>query len=104
LSSYPRNKQENRNNTSSHYNLFKTEFALALDFMDFTHTGIKGNVSRNQFNNSRVPNVSHERSDGAPLPCDHEFLFRRDFRNLFLVKIHVSHHSFRGHTPEPVIQ
>src|SRR6202140_3867442 len=38
------------------------------------------------------------------LPCNHEFLFRRDFRNLFLIKIHVRHHSFRRQTPEPVIQ
>ena len=38
------------------------------------------------------------------LPCNHEFLFRRNFRNLFLIKIHVGHYSFRGQTPEPVIQ
>jgi hypothetical protein len=30
------------------------------------------------------------------LPCNHEFLFRRDFCNLFLVKIHVGRHSLRG--------
>src|SRR6202041_831333 len=39
-----------------------------------------------------------------PLACNHEFLFRRNFRNLFLVKIQVGSDSFRGHTPEPVIQ
>src|SRR6202158_6531832 len=38
------------------------------------------------------------------LPCNHEFLFRRNFRNLFLVQVPVGRHSFRGQTPEPVIQ
>jgi hypothetical protein len=37
------------------------------------------------------------------LPCNHELLFRRDFRNLFLVKIHVGSHSFRGQTSEPIV-
>jgi hypothetical protein len=65
LPSETRNKQENKNDTSSHYNLFNAEFALALELMDFTPTGIKGMSPETSSTTSRVPNIDDERSDGG---------------------------------------
>jgi hypothetical protein len=75
LPTYARNKQESEYDTSSHCNLFNTEW------------GANRGTDR-ELNSGR-----------RPLPCNHEFLFRRDFRYLFLVKIHVGNHSLRGQTP-----
>ena len=62
------NKRENENDTSSHYNLFNAEFALALD-LGFHSYGHQRHVSGSKFDDESRAEQVDEHSDGIRYPA-----------------------------------